>query len=192
MKKEEKRNSMFRIIKKQGNRIIAYRAGSGCRELEELIRQGRILRIDEDTYEVLTKEAVHGKGEVFHTGDYVKLDSDGWPYPNKKEFFERNHIRIGEHVYEQIQNELWAWDAEEEMCPEIEFLIREKGLEIREEDPERYFTAQLWGTRLSAAKDAVIVFYRIDRDEHGAMLDCDFNFIARRDFEAAYNILPEA
>ena len=182
---------MFRIVKKQGNRILAYRAGDDGPEIQKLIRRGRIRKRDENTYEIFTKEAVHGKGEVIHAGDYIKIDSEGWPYPNSKEFFERNHIHISGSLYEQLQRELWAWDTGEDMCPEMEYLIREKGLVIREDDEQLYFTAKLWGTTLSAAKDAVVVFYRIERDENGEIRSCDFNFVARADFDAAYDILPD-
>lgn len=61
---------------------------------------------------------------------------------------------------------------------------------INEEDPDRYFSAQLWGTTLSAAKDAVIVFYSVTRDPDGKILEISFNFVARSEFDKTYDIIP--
>ena len=42
------------------------------------------------------------------------------------------------------------------------------------------------GTMLQAARDAVIVFYSIVRDENGMLTDADFNFVERSIFEQTY------
>ena len=64
-------------------------------------------------------------------------------------------------------------------------------MEIREDDPERYFNAFLWGAPLSAGKDAVLIFYSIKRDIDGNIYDADFNFITREEFEKTYDELTE-
>lgn len=40
------------------------------------------------------KKAVNGKGEVAQTGDYIKVDLKGFPYPNDKNFFEENYRKV--------------------------------------------------------------------------------------------------
>ena len=75
------------------------------------------------------------------------------------------------------------------MGPEMQYLVEHKQLTFHEDEPNRYFQAPLWGTMLSAARNAVIVFYRIDRDESGKILDAEFNFVARDEFEKTYEIL---
>lgn len=32
-----------------------------------------------------------GYGQMDENGDWIKIDSQGCPYPNKKEYFEENH-----------------------------------------------------------------------------------------------------
>ena len=44
---------------------------------------------------------------------------------------------------------------------------------------------------MSAPKDAVIVFYRISRDEAGQITDAEFNFVAGAEFEKTYELLSE-
>lgn len=55
-------------------------------------------------------------------------------------------------------------------------------------DPEHYFNAFLWGSDLSAAEDATIVFYSVSRTESGEITDVDFNFVARPQFENDYRL----
>ena len=61
-------------------------------------------------------------------------------------------------------------------------------LTLKQEDPERYFNAFLWGADLSAAKDATVVFYNIDKNEEGEITDISFNFVAAKDFNENYKI----
>jgi len=131
-----------------------------------------------------------GKGQLAHSGDYIKLSADGFPYPNAAEFFHANHRRIAGDEYEQIPKPLKAWTAQEPMCEEIRFLIEQKGLVIADSDEGRYYTAPLWGTMESAAKSDVIVFYRIERDACGRIIDAEFNFVVRDEFDRTYDIVP--
>lgn len=75
------------------------------------------------------------------------------------------------------------------MCEEIQFLIQEKGLEINKDDFQNFFSAPLWGTKESAAGDAVIVFYSITRNAEGYITDADFNFVCRSEFNKTYTVL---
>ena len=62
-------------------------------------------------------------------------------------------------------------------------------LTVAPDDPERCFSALLWGAPLTAAADAVVVFYRIDTAENGTVTDVEFNFVERSEFERSYRIL---
>ena len=182
---------MFRVMKKIGEKIIAYRLGDKdkCETLEKLISEKRIRAVSKNTFEVFSQEAVNGKGEIAHIGDYIKIDTAGFPYPNEKTFFEKNHIKVGNNEYIQIPEPLYAWSAEEPISKEIEFLIEKKGLIIAEDNTDRYFTAPLWGTLLSAPRDSIIVFYLIEKDREDNIMDIDYNFVQREEFEKNYFVL---
>lgn len=186
-------DAMRKAIKNQGKILTAYRLGDGSEAELRLLEEGKIRRTPDGNYEIFSLEAINGSGEIAYAGDYIKFSSDGWPYPNDRAFFEANHRRIDGDTYEQMPKPLDAWTAEDGMVPEIAWLIAERGLVISEKEEEKYFTAPLWGTMLSAARDAVIVFYRIDRDENGNITDADFNFVAKNEFDRTYSWvnLPE-
>ena len=182
---------MINIIKKSGKRVAAYRLGGAHPMLDRLMAEGRLRQQSDGSFEVMSQEAVggaSGKGEIAHAGDYIKIDGMGYPYPNDAQYFRENHRHIEEDEYEQIPRPMQAWTASEPMCEEIEFLLREKGLVIDLTDEKRYFTAPLWGTTESAAKDAVVVFYSVDRDERGAITDISFNFVCREEFDRTYEV----
>jgi len=180
---------MRTAIKNLGKIVSAYCLGAESETELCLIQEGKIKRIDEDTYELFSLEAVNGSGEIAHRGDYFKLSSDGYPYPNTREFFEANHRHIEGDRYEQPPKPISAWTADDEMCPEIRFLTETKGLVIDPADEQKYFTAPLWGSLLSAAKDAVVLFYSITRDADGTITDADFNFISKNEFDQTYTWL---
>ncbi|MEE0751161.1 hypothetical protein [Frisingicoccus sp.] len=180
---------MFRVIKKQGKIVEAYRLGEESRMIRHLMEEGKIIEKGSGIFEVFSQEAVHGSGEIAYTGDFIKVDASGMPYPNTGGFFLKNHRRLGQDRYEQIPSVLLAWRSDQPMCEEMEFLIREKELKIDTENPETYYTAPLWGTRLSASETAMILFYKIDRDADGHIRDIDFNFVQRDEFDKTYRIL---
>lgn len=181
---------MRKAIKSKGRIVQAYRLGSGSPVEKQLIAQGKLRPLPGNRYEVFSYEAVNGSGEIAQAGDYIKVDDRGFPYPNLRDFFLANHRRLQGDLYEQIPKSLEAWTAEDGMCPEIAFLVEAKGLVIDESDPARYYTAPLFGTLESAARDAVIVFYAIRRDDAGRITDADFNFVDREAFEQTYEWLP--
>lgn len=180
---------MFKVIKKSGFRVNAYRLGDGGEVLDALRLLGRIKINADGTFEIFSREAVNGKGEIAKEGDYIKIDSEGFPYPNDAEFFEKNHKLIEKNLYEQIQKPLYAWSSQEPMCEEIEFLIAKKGLKLNKDNPDKYFNAVMWSTELSAACDAVIIFYSISRDICGHITDADFNFVCRTEFDKNYQVI---
>ncbi len=173
---------MIRKINRKPKTVCAYELGAGSAVEAELIKSGRIRLLPDGKYEIFSRESVNGSGEIASPGDFVKIDGEGYPYPNERGYFLENHRFLDADRYEQKPQSVLAWTADDEMCPEVEYLMDHKGLVINESDPEKYFTAPLWGTVESAPCDAVLVFYRLERDADGRITDADFNFVARDEF----------
>lgn len=185
---------MIKVIKKHGKRVNAYRLGTTSPVLDQLFKDGKLIQLTDRTFEIMSRESIaggSGHGQLAHEGDYIKLDSEGFPYPNSASFFEKKHRLIEGDTYEQLPTSMDAWTASEPICPEITFLQNEKGLTIHPADKDRYFSAPLWGTIESAPADAVIVFYSITHDPSGKITDADFNFVVREEFEKQYDVLPD-
>ena len=181
--------TMKKVVKKTGKEVLAYKLNTECDALDRLIQEGKLKRSKDGMFEVFSREVMNGKGELVCAEDYIKIDNGGYPYPNKAKFFEENHKHIEGNRYVQIPKPLDAWFVSEGMCPEIQFLIEQKGLMICESVPEKYFEAPLWGTILSAPRDAVVIFYELKRDSDGTILDADFNFVVKEEFEKTYDIV---
>lgn len=177
--------------KKRPAVVQAYRLGDESDVVDGLTAEGEIRLRGDGSFEVFSQEAKGHSGEIAHTGDYIKLDSSGTPYPNSAEFFEENHRHIAREFYEQKSNTVSVWMYGDPMGPEIQYLVEHKHLTFHEDEPDRYFQAPLWDTVLSAAKDAVIVFYRIDRDENGKICDVEFNFVAGDEFKKTYELTEQ-
>lgn len=183
---------MLKIVKKQGKIVQAYRLGNEHPVLNELIAANKIKKVDECTYEVFSQEAVKaasGHGQLVGAGDWVRVDGAGFPYPCKNDWFQENLLHVAGDDYEQIPKVLSAWTADQEICPEVKFLIQKKGLVLDDDNPDMYFKAILWGNPEAAAKDAVLVFYSIVYDIAGAVIEADYNFVQREEFERSYDIL---
>lgn len=185
---------MYKVIKNKKKTVKAYCLGTDHPVIAKLIEEGKIVPVDKETYEIFSLEVLNSgakHGALAHAGDYVKIDSGGYPYHNTAQFFAENHIRIkgitdGDEYY-QKNKPLAAWDWKEPMCREIEYLIKEKGLILDEEHPESYYTAPLFGTIEVQKNDAVLVFYSITYDENGEITDADYNLIDRLEFEKTYS-----
>lgn len=181
---------MRRAIKKTG-KVQAYQLGQDdnvilCR----LIKEGKVNKVSDAEYEIFSQEAVAGYGQFANRGDFIKVDSAGFPYPISKEIFLKNHIHVAGDNYEQKLFPVYVWRYDDGMCPAVQFLIDKKGLVINEEDEKKYFNARLWGTDLSAEKNAYLIFYSIDYDERGEkILDADFNFIEKNEFQLTYDFI---
>lgn len=178
---------MKKVIKKSGKLVQAYCLGIENKKVKELMAEGLLTQGGNGQWRVFSQEAE--QGELAQSGDYIKIDSKGRPYPNTREIFLKNHKAAGENLYEQIPHVLEAWDSTEDMCPEMEFLIKNKGLVMNDKDEQEYYKAPLWGDILTAGRDAVIVFYSIKRDVAGNIVDAEFNFVAREEFEKTYTVL---
>lgn len=182
---------MLRIKKKSGKIVQAYKLGEVNAVLEQLIKTGKIIDLKDGTYEVFSREAVNsgsGHGQVANVGDWVRLDSAGYPYPSKDDWFRHNMRHISGNDYEQIPKKLMGWTADMEMCPEIEFLIHNKGLKLDENNFEKFFSAILWGNPEAADRNAVLVFYSISYD-NGSVIDAEYNFVERKEFDRIYDII---
>ena len=176
---------MKKVQKNAGKLVEAWKLGDGSAIEERLISEGKIA-VTATGYELFSQEAKSESGEKAVSGDYFKIDGAGYPYPNKKEWFLDNHQHIEGDTWEQIPAQLDAWEAEETIPEEVQFLLDHKGLKLNPANPSEYFGATLWGAWLTAAKDAVLVFYSITR-ENGVIIDADFNFVARSEFEKTYH-----
>ena len=174
-------------MKNQGKKISAYRLGDRSAMEQRMMREGKMRRHEDGRYEVFSQEAGNGGGEFAKTGDYFKVDSSSYPYPNKKEWFESNHKKIGDDEYLQVPRMLEAWEVGEAMAPTVDYLLRTGQLKLNEDDPGRYFEAELWGSMLTAPKDALLVIYEVLKNADGEILEVNFNFLARSEFEKTYH-----
>lgn len=182
---------MYAVIKNKGKIVKAYQLGKDNAVVSKLAESGKIRDIGNGKYEIHSEEAINGAsgGEIAGIGDWIKIDSKGNPYPNDRKYFEANHRHIEGDTFEQIPKPLQAWDAELELCPEMVFLMEKKGLIIDKTSVGRRYTAELWGTTEVAAADAMIVFYNVSYDEAGNVIDCDWNFVEKSEFEKTYTII---
>ena len=62
-------------------------------------------------------------------------------------------------------------------------------MKIDENSQQKYYSAILWGNPEAAAKNAVIVFYDISYDQDGMIVDAEYNFVERGEFNKTYNII---
>lgn len=178
---------MAKVIKNNGKKVQAWELGMGSAMELKLIKEGKIVYAGNGNYELFSQECNSGAGEKANAGDFFKVDKAGYPYPNNRAWFLENHRHIDGDTYEQRPKPLDAWEVTEGITPEVQFLIDHKGLKLSPETPEQYFGANLWGAWLTAASDAVLVFYSVTRNESGVIIDADFNFVARKEFEATYS-----
>ena len=176
----------MRLAKKRQILFQAFCLGQNSRMELEYISSGKVRPVGNGTYEVFSVEAKDGKGEIAHSGDYVKLDSNGNPYPNSSTFFERNCIQVGENQYRQISTPVEVWFADEPICEVVSYLLLNNRLQINEGDQEHYFRAELWGAPLSSARNAAVVAYSVSRNAAGKITDVDFNFVERSEFDRTY------
>ena len=178
---------MKRVMKKEGKIVQAYCLGERSAKIDELLKGGKIRRVDKTHWRVFSRESRDGEEAL--SGDYIKIDSSGLPYPNNREYFLNNHRHINGDNYEQIPQMLNAWSRKDGMCPEIRFLQRNKGLVMNEDSEEAYFQAPLWGDILSVGREAVIIFYDLQYNLDGTVRDAEFNFVARDEFYKTYEII---
>lgn len=178
----------MRRARKKGKKIAAYELGAGSSMELELMREGKIKSDDGKKFSLSSFEGV----EEATAGDFFKVsyfDGEKFPYPNSRSFFLLNHKHLGDDYYEQNSKPISVWfkgDSLEE--PEIKFLFQTGKLTLNPEDLAHYFEAFLWGAKLSAASDAVLIFYEVERD--GDLIqDIDFALVNRKIFDQDYLLL---
>lgn len=175
-------------IIKIATELDACRLGDGTEMERRLLETGKLRQCPDGTYLVFSRET-DTQGQQAQAGDYIKVDSGGFPYPNRRAFFEANHTHLGGTRYRQKAEPMGAWTVSEPMPPEVRFLLDTGALRIDEQDEAHYFRAFLWGAELFAAKDAVVVLDRTTRNEAGEITAVKFHFIARQEFQITHRIL---
>lgn len=168
----------------------AFCLGQDHKAEQELCGKGLLRKTAPGQWEVLTREA-RVQGEAARDGDFVKLDSIGMPYPVKRDFFLANHVPQEDGTWLQKSRPLRMWCRDEAPCKELQFLLEQNLLEYCPAQPESAFRAFLFGTRQTAAADAVIVFDAVEHDADGQLCRVDFHFVARDEFEKTYHFRPD-
>lgn len=176
-------------VQKKSRLIAAWRLGDGTAKEREMIAQGKIVKRADGVYEIASREAEGGVGQIARAGDYFKIDLGGYPYPNAKRTFEATHTHDHGDLYIQQTPPLPAWVYGQPMTDEVQYLLDGNIVKINADDPARFYTARLWGTTEYAARDAVIIFYRVERDGDGKITDAEFNFVERSEFEKTYRVV---
>ena len=179
-------------VKSKKKILKAYPLGAGHPMEQALIEEGAIRLNPDGSYELFSQEAVNGSGQIAYPGDYFKVDTvDGrhYPYPNSREWFLENHTHIAGDDYEQKAKPLLIWQHGDEIMEPLAWLLEHDRLTLKEQEPERYFNAFLWGADMSAAIDATLIFYSVDRDADGQITDISFNFVAKPAFETSYTLV---
>ena len=181
-------------IKNKEKIAKAYCLGEGSEMEQLLIRLGRIRLLPDGGYELMSQEANNGVGQKAKAGDYFKVDDVNgvyYPYPNGREYFLNNHTHLDGDLYEHKEVALAIWQCGDSSCDVLEYLLEQGKLRLDYENEDRFFNAFLWGTDLSAAQTATLVFYEIIREASGVISDVIFNFVAKDEFERCYTICYE-
>lgn len=158
---------------------------------QKMIEEGQIIKRNDWQFELFSQEATGSSGEIAQADNFFKVDDTGRPYPNKKDRFERTHRPIEGDWYEQLSVQVPIWTAGDPECEELRFLLSTGCLQIHPENDMSYFSAKLWGTEETAPRDAVVVFYSVERDDCGTIQSIDFNFVVKDVFDKTYELLEE-
>ena len=179
------------IVQKEAVHVQAWQLGTKSEKEQEMIKNGRIKYLADGNYELFSQEATGKTGQIAKPGDYFKVAPSGEPYPNEKDWFERMHTHIQDDWYMQKAIPLPAWTVEEPVNETIRFLLDHGLLMINPNDFAHYFSAPLWGTTETAAKDAVIIIHHVERSKDNEIVGVDFNFVVREEFDKTYQLLQE-
>lgn len=174
---------------KADTRVRAWELGAGSDMEKELLLCGKIVSHPDGTYELFSLEATEEKGQMAKAGDYFKVDHRGMPYPNEREWFLKNHQHLEGDWYQQAARPLKIWRLGDPDCEELRFLLDRGLLSIRPDDPQHCFIAPLWDTTETAASDAVIVFFSVERDPAESITVVSFNFVDAEYFNTHYRVI---
>lgn len=176
-------------VQKMSVHVQAWQLGTQSKKEIEMIRCGKIKHRTDGNYELFSQEATGKTGQIAKPGDYFKVALSGDPYPNEKSWFERMHSHIHDDWYEQKSLPLQAWTFDEPINETIQFLLDHKLLRINMKDCAHYFSASLWETIETAAKDAVIIIHNVEKNDENEIISVSFNFVAKNEFDRTYRIL---
>lgn len=180
------------LVQKEAVYVQAWQLGAHSEKEEELITNGRIKLHVDGNYEIFSQEATGKTGQIAKPGDYFKVALSGEPYPNERIWFERMHKHIRDDWYEQNSVPLQAWTVDEPINDTIQFLLDQSLLKINTSDPAHYFSASLWGTIETAAKNAVIIIHHVEKNNENEIISVNFNFVAREEFDKTYRVLSHS
>lgn len=181
---------MARIQKITGKKVQAFELGNGNTMEAKMIAEGKIT-VKDGIYYLRSTEVVNAgtKGQQAVAGDFFKIDSEGNPYPNAREWFLQHHkvIDASANEYEQIPQPNEAWFYGEPITDAFQFCLDHELIKLNLEDPQNYFGAMLWGEWLTAPRTAALMFYSVTR-ENGIVTGVDFNFVIKEEIEKNYRI----
>ena len=174
---------------KESSRIRAWELGAGSATEQEMIRCGKIVARPGGIFEIFSREAAGKTGQVAAAGDFFKVDDYGFPHPWKRAAFLQQHLFLEGDWYQEAARRVKIWRLADPVCEEIRFLLDHDILRIKPDDPERCFTALIWGTEETAASDAVVVIFDADRDTEGRVTGVHFNFVEIGYFNKHYRVI---
>lgn len=181
---------MARIQKIAGKKVNAYELGNGNAMEAQMIAEGKIT-LEDGIYYLRSTEVVNAgtKGQQAVAGDFFKIDSEGNPYPNAREWFLQHHkvLDVSANEYEQIPQPNEAWFYGEPITDAVQYCLDHELVKLNDEDPQNYFGAMLWGEWLTAPQNAALMFYSVTR-ENGVVTDVDFNFVIKEEIDKNYRI----
>ncbi|MBR4344055.1 MAG: hypothetical protein IKP88_15380 [Lachnospiraceae bacterium] len=176
---------------KENIKCQAWELGIGSEMEKQMVQCGKIRILSNGEYELFSLEATEGKGQIAKAGDFFKVEYRGWPQPCERNWFLKNHKHIEDDWYEQVAKPLKIWRKDDPKSEEIRYLLDNGMLHISPEDPDKYFSASLWGTEETAASDATVVFYSVKKDENENITAVEFNFVDAEYFSKYYRIIKE-
>ena len=170
-------------------RIQAWELGAGSVMEQEMIRCRKIVSRPGGIYEIFSREATGKTGQIASAGDFFKVDNYGFPHPWRKAAFLQQHQFLEGDWYQEAARRVKIWRLSDPVCEEIRFLLNRGILRIDPDNPDRCFTALIWGTEETAASDAVVVIFDTDRGAEGCITGVNFNFVEIGYFNKHYRVI---
>lgn len=177
------------IRKNNGDKVRAWELGKGSAKELELLENEVIIKLSDEEYEIFSQDTRNGVGERAAVGDFLFIDEEGYPYSIARAEFDEDYDHISGDCYEKLPKNLLAWEAIDEITPEMNFLIRNEGLTIRYWSPEEFFLVWCplkgyWTEPISS----VLVFEDVVYDDDGAVREIgNFRFIKKEKFDQTYH-----
>ena len=174
---------------KESSRIQAWELGAGSVTEQEMIRCRKIVPRPGGIYEIFSREATGKTGQIASAGDFFKVDNYGFPHPWRKAAFLQQHQFLEGDWYQEAARRVKIWRLSDPVCEEIRFLLNRGILRIDPDNPDRCFTALIWGTEETAASDAVVVIFDTARGAEGCITGVNFNFVEIGYFNKHYRVI---